>query len=118
VSPPACLAMLRSRSGLILRSRVATSGQLLLLVPGGCHHRRGGRGPLVSIGWECAINWRGKPSAQRTGIVLGGAHVLVGGGCLRERVKCTLALVGDESGDVDKTGDIRRIVRFGGQDTE
>jgi hypothetical protein len=27
-------------------------------------------------------------------------------------------LVGDESGDVDKTGDIRRIASFGGQDNQ
>src|SRR3974377_1448916 len=46
-------------------------------------------------------------------IVLGGTDVVVGGGGLREQAKCTLALVGDEGGDVDKAGDIRRIARFG-----
>ena len=46
-------------------------------------------------------------------IVLGGAHVVVGGGLLREQANCTLALVGDESGDVDEADDIRRIARFG-----
>jgi len=46
-------------------------------------------------------------------IVLGGADVVVGGGGLREQPKCTLALVGDEGGDIDEPGDIRRIARFG-----
>lgn len=32
---------------------------------------------------------------------------------MREQVQCTLALVGDESSDVDEADDIRRIARFG-----
>ena len=124
VSLPARLAMLRSRSGLMLWSRVATSAQLFFW----CQAAAVTGAPpaaLASIVWEWAMKfasaWRdvggeiggegGRVEVQE--IVLGGTHVIVGGGRRREQAQCTLALVGDESGDVDEADDIWRIARFG-----
>ena len=96
----------------------------LLLAPGGRRHRRaaGGLGQH-RLGMRHEVRLGGRDVGGEIGgeggrvevqeIVLGGAHVVVGGGRRREQADGTLALVGDESGDVDEADDIGRIARFG-----
>ena len=82
----------------------------LLLMPGGSRYRRAASGlgqHRLRMGHEVRLGGRevggkirgegGRVKVQE--IVLGGAHVVVGGGGLREQANCTLALVGDEGGD-------------------
>jgi hypothetical protein len=93
------------------------------LVPGGRRHRRGGGLGQHRLGMSHEVRvgrrdvgseiGRGGRSAQRTGHHPWWRACPCWRGGLREQVQCTLALVGDESGDVDGAGDIRRIARFG-----